>query len=151
MPPLFNQQDLNMAKLDDRLASLATMSPAQLSKEWEAAHGAEPPGVPGAHLRRLLAQRLQEKRHGGLPLRVARELDRVAQGTGAVSAPAQRPALTPGTRLIREWNGQTIAVEVTEAGFCWQDRHWRSLSQIARAVTGAHWSGPRFFGLTSRG
>lgn len=82
---------------------------------------------------------------------VVRELERVAQGTGALSGLAPRPALMPGTRLIREWNGQTIAVEVTEVGFCWQDRHWRSLSQIARAVTGAHWSGPRFFGLTSRG
>lgn len=51
------------------------------------------------------------------------------------------------TRLIREWNGQTIAVEVVEGGFVWNDRTYRSLSEIAREVTGAHWSGPRFFGL----
>ncbi len=59
--------------------------------------------------------------------------------------------LTPGTRLIREWNGRTIAVEVRDDGFVWEDRTYRSLSEIAVLVTGAHWSGPRFFGLTRRG
>jgi hypothetical protein len=58
----------------------------------------------------------------------------------------QQPTLTPGTRLIREWNGRTIAVEVRDDGFVWNDQSYRSLSQIAREVTGAHWSGPRFFG-----
>ena len=53
--------------------------------------------------------------------------------------------------LDREWNGQTIAVEVTEDGFDWKDMSWRSLSEIAREVTGAHWSGPRFFGLKRNG
>jgi hypothetical protein len=52
---------------------------------------------------------------------------------------------------VREWNGQTIAVEVRADGFWWKDQLWRSLSEIAREVTGAHWSGPRFFGLTQRG
>lgn len=60
-----------------------------------------------------------------------------------------RVELTPGTRLVREWNGQTITVEVLEYGFRYADRTWRSLSEIARHVTDAHWSGPRFFGLTS--
>jgi hypothetical protein len=58
--------------------------------------------------------------------------------------------LTAGARLIREWNGQTIAVEVRPDGFWWQEKAWRSLSEIAREVTGAHWSGPRFFGLNRR-
>ena len=103
------------------------------------------PSVPPALLRRLLAQRLQEKRHGSLPLLVARELERFAGGAGSTVAPKSLPklALNAGTRLIREWNGQTIAVEVTEAGFVWNDRTYRSLSEIAREVTGAHWSGPR--------
>ena len=59
--------------------------------------------------------------------------------------------LSPGTRLIREWNGHTIAVEVTDVGFAWNDRMYRSLSEIAREATGAHWSGPRFFGLRRNG
>ncbi len=56
-----------------------------------------------------------------------------------------------GARLVREWNGQTIIVEALEKGFQWDDRHYTSLSAIAREVTGAHWSGPRFFGLNSHG
>ena len=81
---------------------------------------------------------------------VVRELERARRGE---AAPPQRQAvpLTPGARLVREWNGQTIAVEVRPDGFWWKAQLWRSLSEIAREVTGAHWSGPRFFGLTRRG
>ena len=101
----------------------------------------------------MLAQRLQEKRHGKLPLLVARELERVVATRGKVATKQARPTmvLTAGTRLIREWNGQTIAVEVTDAGFVWKDRRYRSLSEIAREVTRALWSGPRFFGLNRGG
>ena len=97
-----------------------------------------------------MAQRLQEQRLGGLPAAVVRELERTGRGE---SAPSQRQAipLTPGARLVREWNGQTISVEVREDGFWWKDQLWRSLTEIAGEVTGAHWSGPRFFGLTRRG
>ena len=59
--------------------------------------------------------------------------------------------LSSGTRLIREWNGRTIVVEVRDDGFWWEEKTYRSLSVIAREVTGAHWSGPRFFGLNGRG
>ena len=99
----------------------------------------------------MLAQRLQERRHGGLPALVMRELMRVAQqGAGSVTPPP-RTEPTPGTRLIREWNGRTISVDVLEEGFAYDKRTWRSLSEIARHVTGAHWSGPRFFGLNRNG
>jgi len=138
-------------KLDKDLAALPDMSAAQLRERWEAMGDGEAPNVPSSVLRPLLAQRLQERKHGGLPVIVRRELDRLASyGPGA--APARRRIeLTPGTRLIREWNGQTISVDVMEAGFAYADRTWRSLSEIARHVTGAHWSGPRFFGLTGNG
>ena len=56
----------------------------------------------------------------------------------------------PGTRLVREWNRVTHVVEVTETGATWNGQHWRSLSAVAREITGAHWSGPRFFGLTGK-
>lgn len=52
--------------------------------------------------------------------------------------------------MLREWNGVTHVVEVTETGFLWNGETWRSLSAIAREITGAHWSGPRFFGLTGK-
>jgi hypothetical protein len=113
--------------------------------------GSTTPSVPPALLRRLVAQRMQERRHGALPALVARELSRTAAGDQAAPSVRPRVVLTPGTRLVREWNGQTITVEVLEEGFAYADRNWRSLSEIARHVTGAHWSGPRFFGLTGNG
>ena len=97
----------------------------------------------------MLAQRLQERRYGALPALVGRELALLAsEGTGAEPT-RPRISLTPGTRLVREWNGMTISVEVLEEGFAFEDKNWRSLSEIARHVTGAHWSGPRFFGLAN--
>jgi hypothetical protein len=58
-----------------------------------------------------------------------------------------KPRLEPGIRLVREWNGRTYSVDVIEGGFVWDGRVHRSLSVIARMITGARWSGPRFFGL----
>ena len=139
------------AKLEDRLAALETMSLSQLREAWEIAHGAAPPSVGSVLLRRLLAQHLQEKHHGGLSARMIRELERATAGELDKPASPPRPALTPGTRLIRDWNGLTIAIEVIEGGYSWEGKTWRSLSQIAREVTGTHWSGPRFFGLTANG
>ena len=57
------------------------------------------------------------------------------------------PHLRPGTRLVREWNGRTHVVDVSEDGFAFDGKTYRSLSAIAKRITGAHWSGPRFFGL----
>jgi hypothetical protein len=141
-----------MTRLAKTLAVLPTLSTVDLGKLWVEAGPGQAPSVPPALLRRLLAQRLQEKRHGGLPLMVVRELERVAEPSTTVPVLVRKSAeLTPGTRLIREWNGKTIAVEVREGDFVWEDRTYRSLSEIASEVTGAHWSGPRFFGLHRRG
>ncbi len=62
-------------------------------------------------------------------------------------SPPLRAQPAAGTRLVREWNGRMHVVEVTENGFVWDGKSYRSLSAIARRITGAHWSGPRFFGL----
>ena len=140
-----------MSRLDDELAALASLSPEQLREKWSTMEGGAPPSVPPALLRRLVAQRLQERRHGALPALVARELSRVATDGPSADPARPRVELTPGTRLVREWNGQTITVEVLEKGFSFANKTWRSLSEIARHVTGAHWSGPRFFGLTGNG
>lgn len=151
-----------MASLADRLSGLAAMSSSELREAWNASGTGPCPSLPVGLLRRLLAQQLQEKRRGGrqgkLALLVARELERIAASNIAASniaasdqavpvSPRRAVPLTPGTRLIREWNGRTIAVDVTETGFVWEEQRFCSLSEIARAVTGAHWSGPRFFGL----
>ena len=64
---------------------------------------------------------------------------------------SRQVTLRAGTRLVREWNGRTISVEVVDDHFVWNDAPYRSLSEVARAVTGTRWSGPRFFGIVARG
>jgi hypothetical protein len=139
------------AWMNEDLARLGQCDQAELQLAWEQHEGCAAPNIGPAHLRRLLAYRLQERQFGGLPAAIARELDRAALASNGTSRPRARTSLPPGSRLVREWNGQTITVEVRDAGFVWNDRTYRSLSEIARKVTGAHWSGPRFFGLNRRG
>lgn len=128
------------------------MDLASLQERWAELNDIPaPPALTLPLLCRFVAQQLQERRHGELPALVVNELERVASTGGGTVATLPRPTLTPGTRLFREWQGRTIAVEVTEGGFVWEGKTWRSLSEIARSVTGAQWSGPRFFGLRRRG
>lgn len=140
-----------MSRLEEELDTLVSLSPAQLREKWSGLEGASPPSVPPDLLRRLLAQRLQERRYGALSSLVSRELVRVASGDPRATCARPSVKLTPGTRLVREWNGRTVSVEVLDDGFAYAGRTWRSLSEIAKHVTGAHWSGPRFFGLTGNG
>ncbi|MFQ6552524.1 DUF2924 domain-containing protein [Aestuariibius insulae] len=123
------------------LQALAEASRADCLARWRAAFGRPPPkhlSLP--LLRKLLIWQRQTEALGELFARTERELDRLASGSRV------RP-VTPGSRLVREWNGRTYRVEVTEDGYLMDGRSWRSLSAIARHITGAHWSGPRFFGL----
>ena len=144
-----------MARLADALEALATMSPVQLRSEWRRVCQTPPPArLTTDLLRRGIAYRLQERVHGGLPGSHARELDRMvkrrladAPGTRGAGADRDEPRLRPGTRLVRAWQGRTYHVLVAEHGFIMDDREYPSLSRIAEAITGAHWSGPRFFGI----
>jgi hypothetical protein len=78
-------------------------------------------------------------------------LSRGAPRPSRPSSPLRQVTLAAGTRLVREWNGRTISVDVVGDGFVWNDVRYRSLSEIARTVTGTRWSGPRFFGIAGRG
>lgn len=141
------------AELGPRLMALAGMDYPRLRMEWRRAFRADPPGKVGRDLLELgIAWKLQERVHGGLGSGTRRrlaELNQVMAEKGDL-AKARTTRLKPGARLMREWGGVTHDVLVLEDGFSWQDRHWRSLSAIAVAITGAHWSGPRFFGLTGK-
>jgi hypothetical protein len=137
-----------MSKGDHELAALATMSPAQLRDEWVATFTEQAPDLPVSMLRRVLAYKLQETILGGLPAHAQRMLDMIAaDGTDLPDPPIQ---LKPGSRLLREWNGKLHTVMVEEDGFRFGGRRFASLSHVAREITGAHWSGPRFFGLKQR-
>jgi len=135
-----------VTKLDDKLARLATLCSAQLREEWVSVYGSKSPPLSARLLRHGIAYRLQEISLGGLSERTVAILK---GGNGSVNLPSAPPK--PGTQLVRSWNGRTIAVTVTGDGFLFDDRKYRSLSAIAQEVTGAHWSGPRFFGLTAHG
>ena len=98
---------------------------------------------------RAVAYRIQELASGGLRPELQRQLHQIAlelQQTGRVTM-RPRPQLKPGTRLLREWKGRSHEVLVLDDGFSWQTGHYRSLSAIARKITGTAWSGPLFFGL----
>lgn len=137
--------------LDTELKALTAMTPVQLKQAWSDISGVNFPHASPSLLRHLIAYQLQEKAVGKLPAYVERELDKIG-GTSDVTAPTlpRRGPILPGTRFVREWNGKTIAVQAAEKGFEWDGDTYRSLSEIARKVTGAHWSGPRFFGLNAK-
>lgn len=137
-----------MAKLDQELAALATMSLAQLRGEWVSTFGEDAPDLPGSMLRRVIAYRVQEERLGGLPATAQRMLAIIAEGVTSLPEPPIR--LKPGSRLLREWNGMIHTVMVETDGFSFGGKRYASLSHVAKAITGAHWSGPRFFGLKRR-
>ncbi len=97
-------------------------------------------------LRGNIAWALQVQQSGNNPAQVSEEW-LTAAGRQSISPKTQ---YLPGTRLIREWHGVTHEVVIIKNGYRWQQRHYRSLSHIAREITGARWSGPRFFGLKER-
>lgn len=130
--------------LEQRLDALTSMPKEELRATWQAGLATSPPRVSADLLRRLLGHALQEKAMGGLSSAQRQTLRRLGAGRSDKSMKA-------GTRLIRQWNNRTIAVTVDEGGFMWEDRSYRSLSAIAREVTGTAWSGPRFFGLRDNG
>ncbi len=130
--------------LEQRLDALTSMPMNELRTTWQASLPTTPPRLSADLLRRLLGHALQEKAMGGLSSAQRQTLRRL----GACKSD---DSLKAGTRLIRQWNNRTIAVTVEEGGFVWEDRSYRSLSAIAREVTGTAWSGPRFFGLRDNG
>lgn len=127
------------------ISDLGEMDRATLGQLWSQVIGdAVPPHMSQIIQRRLLAYAIQVRAQGDVSASVANRFERVACGD---MRPAT-PTLRPGGRLLRQWNGTTHVVDVVEGGFLWNGRQHRSLSAIARAITGTRWSGPRFFGLT---
>jgi hypothetical protein len=97
---------------------------------------------------RALAYRVQERAFGGLSRASLKRLRELADDPEPPPDPAA--SLRPGAKLVREWHGRTHVVVVTDTSFDYAGSTYRSLTEIAKLITGAHWSGPRFFGLTAR-
>ncbi len=140
-----------MATHDDTLGALTTMSSARLRAEWLRLYKKPAPDLTADLLRRGIAYHLQKKTHGGLSPATVREIERMRRhlaSTGeVVTLPTTR--IKPGTRLVRDWGGASHHVLVLDSDFLYRDQRYRSLSTIATEITGAKWSGPRFFGLRS--
>ncbi len=103
-----------------------------------------PPRLSQSMMARILACELQWEASGQTRSAIVRKLDQVIAG-GA----SNKPVAGTGQRLVRDWNGRRHVVDVTEEGYVWQGRRFRSLSAIAREITGTKWSGPRFFGVAA--
>ena len=134
-----------------RLAALKTTPTAELKRQWRELFDSEPPPFNRRFLESRLAYRIQELAYGGLKPETARRLELLGEELyGNKKKSSQiRTDLRPitGTRLLREWQGVEYVVTVTSDGFEWQGRPYKSLSAIARAITGTRWNGWVFFGL----
>jgi len=136
---------MTRAKLRDELAALDRMDAAELAERWAKLTARPVPKVSEALLRLALAWELQVAVYGGLSRQSQQRLDQLVAGQ------TRTQSLVPGMRLAREWNGKVHVVVIDENGAIrWNDRTWKSLSAVARAITGTRWSGPAFFGLKQK-
>ena len=140
--------------VEAELGRLATMPIVKLRVRYREVFGTEPPKAFGPDLlRRSIAQLIQEKAYGGLPLATRRLLDQMvkaasARPNGRLELPQR---IKPGSELVRTWNRRIYRVTVMANGFAYGGKTFASLSEIATTITGTRWNGPRFFGLRSAG
>ena len=139
-------QPVALKDLPEALTALATADRAALLDRWRELIAAPPPkNLSLPFLRRALAFELQWQALGGPKARTIEDLNRIAAGRASRASVGTR--LRSGAKLIREWQGRTWTVEVIDGGFLMAGERYVSLSAVARKITGARWSGPRFFGL----
>jgi hypothetical protein len=121
-----------------------TLPRGSLVKQYKDLTRAEVPvSMSSALLSAIVAYETQAARKGGLPVRLRNQLQSIAENAPLALA---APSLRSGARLVRDWNGASHVVDVVKGGFIYRGRKYKSLSAIAREITGARWSGPRFFG-----
>lgn len=135
------------------LAGLDALTRAGLGARFEKLFKRPAPkGMSSPLLRRIIAYRIQEDLVGGPDRALYQRLTRLTADhrKGRTTTPRPTVQIKPGTRLLRDWQGHPHSVTVTEDGFQYRDQTYRSLSVIARLITGTRWSGPAFFGLKER-
>ena len=138
--------------LEAELEALPDLPRPELKARWRELYGTLcPPKMSRKILRYAIAYRLQENVYGGLDKKTRRLFEKaVANLAAGKPVVHERSKIKPGTRLLREWHGTMHEVIVLESGVQFRDEIWPSLSAVAREITGARWSGPRFFGLKER-
>jgi len=139
--------------IEGQISRIHSLDLHALRNEWRRLYNGEPPRLSRDLLVLALAYRIQELEHGGLGKSTRRRLQTMAKAlrmTGRI-VPTPNIGLKPGARLVREWRGRAHTVTVTEEGFEYGGVNYPSLTKIAKKITGAHWSGPRFFGLLGAG
>jgi hypothetical protein len=136
----------NRLSLSSELAGLPILNRKELVEKWQFLYGADSPvGVRNKFLMHGIAHRIQEKALGGLKPAIRRFLEKFDNTSQQQRLPVVR--IKPGTRLLREWHGVTYEVIILEKSILCNGKHYRSLSEVARAITDTRWSGPLFFGL----
>lgn len=137
-------------RCEARVTAIAAMTQPEVISHWERERGEPAPAISPSLLARDLTFELQVAAHGGLDRRLARHLQRLCASAGDTARIPGPPTPGPGAgaQLLREWNGKTYKVIVTDdGGYLHDGQRYRSLSVIARNITGTRWSGPRFFGV----
>ena len=138
-----------MTKMEDQdavrrqLLSLSTLTREELTEKWKDLFGRTPPNYGTLFMRKRLAWRIQELFYGGIP----EASQRVLHGDGDPLKPKTGRSMRPGTILVRMWHGARHEVTIRQNGFEYQGQLYRSLSAVAKKITGAHWNGKRFFQL----
>ncbi len=136
------------ADLPEMLREIAGLSRAECRQAWtKAFRSAAPEYLSIPFMQRVLAHDLQCRKLGGYPAATRRALKTVLAGGDHSEA---APVVSVGSTLVREWNGRVYRVVVTPEGYVLDGKAYASLSAVARHITGAHWSGPRFFGLGAK-
>ena len=140
-----------MPSAEDKIQQLDFLEREELIGKWIKAYGAPPfKGARHKTLIRGLAYHLQSRQYGGLSAKTSKQLIKIAKSgiiAGTGTHISKKPKTKLGSQLIREWNGKTYTVHVTDNGYVMSGVTYGSLSSAAKAITGAHWSGPRFFGV----
>ena len=137
--------------LEQRVAQISDLDTEALQERWKAVFRTVPsPNLSRSFMIRALAYRIQENTRGALKPSARRALDRVAEGQSSLEPPRATGRTAPGTVLIRQWRGVTHRVILMDNDVAYRGCRYKSLSEVARLITGTHWSGPMFFGLRNR-
>ena len=130
---------------------IQVMGHTELRDFWRKRFGEDPPTTGSRELLRWeIAWRLQTKAYGDLSSRTRRRLRDLVDAEDRTTPPPPIQKLRPGTSLVRKWKGKNHNVQVTASGFVHDGTEYKTLSAVARAITGTQWSGPAFFGLKKR-